>query len=176
MNGGSLESLGYMKIKTEHNTVCSPNPKDEVGSNKVPMSLVPAIAIAHEACAMLHGAEKYGQWNWRHHPVQANIYLDALSRHVAAWQEGEDLDQESGIHHLGHARACLGILLDAWENGNLIDNRPPASCFPEALAELNNWVRNMKEGSQVEYEVTETGEQAIKDLQDYIDRAGPKEF
>ena len=31
---------------------------------------------------------------------------------------------DSKAHHLGHARACLGILLDAMANGCLEDDRP----------------------------------------------------
>jgi hypothetical protein len=31
------------------------------------------------------------------------------------------------VRHLGHAKACLGILLDAEATGNLIDDRPLAA-------------------------------------------------
>lgn len=100
------------------------NPKDLLGVKKVSMSKIPPIAIAHEALAMMDGAGKYGSFNWRGNGVQAMIYIDALLRHVMLWVEGQEQAEDSGCHHLGHARACLGILLDAQATGNLVDDRP----------------------------------------------------
>lgn len=73
---------------------------------------------------MMDGARKYGPFNWRGNAVVASIYIDALIRHAMSWFEGEECADDSGVHHLGHAIACLGILLDAQETGNLIDDRP----------------------------------------------------
>lgn len=102
----------------------TPNPKDLLGSAKVSLSCVPTVATAMEAHAMMDGATKYGPFNWRAHPVQARIYIDACKRHLDAWFEGEEVASDSGCHHLGHARACLGIILDAMNCGNLVDDRP----------------------------------------------------
>lgn len=102
------------------------NPKDLWGSQKVPLSLIPASAKVHEAMAFREGAKKYGAYNWREKRVVSSIYLDAAMRHIEAYNDGEDYDPESGVHNLGHARACLGILLDAAEAGNLSDDRPEA--------------------------------------------------
>jgi hypothetical protein len=79
-----------------------------------------------EAAAGAHqlGADKYGPWNWRDNSVAASVYINAILRHVKAWQESEDIDPESGVSHLGHVMACCGILLDAQAVGNLIDDRP----------------------------------------------------
>jgi hypothetical protein len=43
------------------------------------------------------------------------------------------------VHHLGHAIACLAILLDAQEAGMLVDDRPilGASGFCRVLKRLN---------------------------------------
>jgi hypothetical protein len=101
------------------------NPKDLVGILKVPsLSVVPATGMIYEALAMWDGAVKYGPFNWRENPVKATVYLDAHDRHIKAWAAGQDIDPKSGMPHLGHARACLGILVDAFETGNLIDDRP----------------------------------------------------
>jgi hypothetical protein len=100
------------------------NPKDIVGSTKISLSKVPCVAIAHEAHAMMDGARKYDPYNWRAKAVQASIYVDAALRHIHDWFEGEELAPDSKVHHLGHARACLGILLDCQENNRLIDDRP----------------------------------------------------
>lgn len=117
----------------------SANPKDILGSQKVPLGQVCPVAMAHEACAMLDGDLKYGFRNWREKNVVAKIYIDASLRHIQSWAEKEEVADDSGVHHLGHARACLGILLDAQENGNLIDDRAPG-VFSKVAARLNTWV------------------------------------
>lgn len=114
------------------------NPKDSHGSKKAPLGLVPAAAIVHESLAMRDGARKYGPYNWREKRVVQSIYLDAAERHIMAFRDGEDIDPESGVHNLGHARACLGIVLDAIEVGNIKDDRPK----PFALRGLLNRVRD----------------------------------
>lgn len=100
------------------------NPKDLLGAAKPDATKVPAIAIAWESLAMMDGAGKYDPYNWRANKVVASIYIAAAKRHLDLWYEGEEFAEDSGCHHLGHARACLAILLDAQETGNLIDDRP----------------------------------------------------
>ena len=101
-----------------------PNPKDLLGVKKVPnLSVIPSTALVHLGRAMQNGSDKYGPFNWRQHPVRSSIYVDACIRHIMAWQDREEDAEDSGTHHLGHAMACLGILLDAQEVGNLIDER-----------------------------------------------------
>ena len=39
-------------------------------------------------------------------------YFDAMQRHVWSWKQGEQLDPESGIHHLAHAMCCLMFLYE----------------------------------------------------------------
>ncbi len=101
------------------------NPKTLHGEKKVPMGLVSPVAMAHEAMALKLGEQKYGTANWRKDAVSASVYYHAALRHMQLWWEGEDLDEESKAHHLGHARACMGILLDAASVDKLNDNRPP---------------------------------------------------
>lgn len=103
---------------------------------KPPLSLIPAPAQVAEAVVFGLGAAKYGPYNWREKGVSARVYLDALQRHVLAWQDGEDFDPESGVSHLAHARACLGILLDAVAIGKLIDDRPPPGCAAAMIRDL----------------------------------------
>ena len=75
---------------------------------------------------MMEGAEKYGPYNWRDNAIHASIYVDAAIRHLLAWFEGEEVDLQSGISHLGHAMACCAIILDARMHANLLDDRPKA--------------------------------------------------
>ena len=101
----------------------SDNPKDLIGSTKLPLSMAPATAITQMVLALLDGASKYGKYNWRATPVRASIYVDAALRHVAKYHEGEEYDPDSGISHLGHALASLAILVDASVVGTLVDDR-----------------------------------------------------
>ena len=111
------------------------NPKDLVGIKKLPMfSVTPPVGLAYFAAAMRDGARKYGPYNWREKGVRASVYVDAAIRHIAAWHEREELAEDSGVHHLGHAMACLGILADAMECGQLVDDRPKVpGGFPKVL-------------------------------------------
>src|SRR5262245_34849479 len=68
------------------------NPKDIIGSNKVPVSLFPSTAIALGSITMLNGLCKYGRDNFRAVGVRASIYVDAAMRHLQAWNEGEEVD------------------------------------------------------------------------------------
>ena len=100
------------------------NPKDWAGAEKVSLTKLPGVALAHGAHAMMDGARKYGAYNWRGKRVRASIYVDAAMRHLLSWFEGEEAAGDSGAHHLGHALACCAILLDAQAVGNLADDRP----------------------------------------------------
>lgn len=102
------------------------NPKDRVGAGKPPLHLIPPAAEILEAVVMGLGARKYGEFNWRSSKVRATVYIAAAKRHLAQWLDGQDDDPESGVSHLAHARACLGVLLDAIATGNAVDDRPPA--------------------------------------------------
>jgi hypothetical protein len=116
------------------------NPKDLLGVRKVSLGKVPPVAVAHCAMALMDGAAKYGAYNWREKAVRASIYIDACERHLLAWADGEELAQDSRVHHLGHAMACLAILLDAQATGNLVDDRPVGGAFARVIAELNSQI------------------------------------
>ncbi len=118
------------------------DPKGEAGKAKPQLQLIPPVLNTETAKALAHGNAKYGPWNWRASSVEMMTYLGAIKRHVDAVLNREDLDPESGADHLGHVAASCGIVLDARENGTLIDNRPwrkvlgPIEIRPQTLAEL----------------------------------------
>lgn len=101
------------------------NPKDSVGTKKIPYSLIPKNVLGELSLAFLEGSRKYGSYNWRVAGVRASVYLDALERHLGAWLNGEDIDPDSGISHITKATACLVILRDSMLIGNYVDDRPP---------------------------------------------------
>lgn len=76
---------------------------------KAPITLIPAIAIAGMAQVFGFGAKKYGRHNFREGIAYSRL-LDAAHRHLLAYQEGEDMDPESGFPHWAHALCCLSML------------------------------------------------------------------
>jgi len=114
------------------------NPKTRFGVKKPSFRLIPGAALVHEAVVFMLGAAKYGPFNWRENKVSASVYVDAALRHIESWHDGEDVDPESGASHLAHARACLAIILDAMETGNLIDDRPLPGVTSTLIARYAN--------------------------------------
>ena len=103
------------------------NPKDAVGTRKAPMSTVSAAVLAEVGVAMLEGALKYGRHNYRVAGVRASVYYDATMRHLYAWWDaGQDIDPDSGVHHVTKAIASLVVLRDAMINDKVTDDRPPS--------------------------------------------------
>lgn len=138
------ESDKTVKEKNESN-LKSTNPKDIIGSDKLPLHLFPMTATIYGTLALLDGALKYGRANWRAAGVRASIYYDACLRHISRWFEGEDLDVDSGLPHLAHALACLVILIDAKEAGKLKDDRMFKGGYEELLKTATPLVKGMKE-------------------------------
>jgi len=116
--------------------VLGTNPKDLLGIKKVQLNLVPPSSIIYQALAMEDGAKKYGPYNWRENKVIASIYVAAAMRHLQQWYDGEELASDSQKPHLAHALACLGIIVDAKETGNLVDDRPLPGAASALIARL----------------------------------------
>ena len=122
----------------------STNPKDLVGAKKIRLSLVPPASLIYQASAMEDGAVKYGPYNWREKKVSMMIYLDAALRHISSLIDGENLAQDSKKHHLAHALATLGIVVDALETGNLIDDRPNEGAASRLIEDDNKRKKEIK--------------------------------
>lgn len=104
------------------------NPKDLIRSGKVPLSVVPVRVLWRVALGMLEGACKYGRHNYRALGCRASVYFDAtVFGHIFPWWEGEDIDPDSGLHHLDKAIASLMVLRDSMLQGNWVDDRPPVA-------------------------------------------------
>lgn len=118
------------------------NPKDVIGSNKLPIHLFPATAIALGSLANLHGNLTYGRNNWRAAGIRYTVYLDAIIRHAQALLEGEDIDPDSGLPHEAHILAGAGILVDAAAAGKLTDDRNYAGSFWRGF--VKKWTPHVK--------------------------------
>lgn len=129
----------------EVKVVDAENPKDVAGTNRLDMSLVEPVAIAEECLAMMEGLCKYGRANYLAGKIVGMIYIAACFRHIWKWIAGEERDQKTGVHHLGSARACLGIVLAAQQYGTLVDNRPPhRKGFSDLLDSFESRVAHLK--------------------------------
>ena len=121
------------------------NPKDIIGSDKLPIHLWPETATIMGCLGLLEGALKYGRNNYREIGVKASIYIDALRRHSARYFEGEDNDPDSGLPHLAHMLACCAILIDATAAGKLNDDRNYKGGYVDLVETLTPHVSRIKE-------------------------------
>lgn len=121
------------------------NPKTLLGILKPSLSKVPPAALLYIALGFMDGATKYGAFNWRTNKVSATIYVDACLRHLEAWFDGEELAEDSLFPHLAHAMACLAIIVDAKEQGCLIDDRPPAGSMARLLKKWTAFIKDRAE-------------------------------
>lgn len=121
------------------------NPKDLIGSTKLPLNLVPATLQVYAAMAFTEGATKYGAFNWRVAGVRASIYKAAHDRHMEKYWNGEDADPTTGVPHLASAIACLAIIADAKLAGKLTDDRPPKVPMSTLIDEAEATVKHLME-------------------------------
>lgn len=121
------------------------NPKDAVGTAKVPFSCLSAPVMAEVALAMMEGARKYGRHNYRVTGVRHSIYYDACLRHLTDWWEGIDIDPDSGMHHIVKALACLFVLRDSMLMSNDKDDRPPRMIGGMRMKDLNRKAKKIIE-------------------------------
>lgn len=121
------------------------NPKDAIGSTKLPLNLVPDTLVAYATLAFAEGASKYGSYNWRVAGVRSSIYRAALQRHLMKWWNGEEVDPATGVPHLASVIACAGIVLDATLAGKITDDRPPKVPMGELIDSLEPKIKALYE-------------------------------
>lgn len=89
---------------------------------KLRYDLVPLDALTPEVEVWTYGVRKYGESNWTKGIRWSRLFASTL-RHLYKWWRGVDLDEESGLPHLAHARCCLGMLMGLAARKEL-DDRP----------------------------------------------------
>lgn len=89
---------------------------------KPQFGLISSRFLRRLAEVLTFGAKKYAAHNWRK-GMATSRYYDALQRHLTAWNDGEDLDPESGLPHLAHAACCLMFLSETVEVRPDLDDR-----------------------------------------------------
>jgi hypothetical protein len=121
------------------------NPKDIIGSGKLPMHLVSGAFKAYVALGLTEGMFKYGAHNYRIAGVRASIYLDALERHLESFKNGEWADPKTKVPHLASMGACINILVDAHEAGVITDDRPPSSPVGQLIRDFSDRIPALRD-------------------------------
>ena len=80
-------------------------------AGKDPIALLDSFALTQLAKVLGYGEFKYEAHNWRKGMAWSRVY-SAAQRHLLAWNDGEDIDPESGLPHLAHAFCCIMFLLN----------------------------------------------------------------
>lgn len=91
-------------------------------SEKLPLDLLPFEALEEITLVLQHGAKKYEAHNWRKGFMYSRPFA-AILRHLFAYWKGEDLDKDSGLHHLAHAGCELLFLLSFVKTKTGVDDR-----------------------------------------------------
>lgn len=103
------ETIGILHLGVLETTDKDQSVKADKG--KLELSLVNPELVKAVAEVRMYGTEKYGDSeNWR--KVEPKRYVDALYRHLLAYIEGNEVDEESGLSHLAHMACNLSFLLD----------------------------------------------------------------
>lgn len=106
--------------------------KDE---GKLRLSLVPVGIIKAIARVRMFGVKKYGSdENWKE--VEKGRYIDAMLRHILAYVEGKEVDEESGLPPLWHVACNVAFLID------LEDKKIPEPVWQKENTEIklkNGW-------------------------------------
>lgn len=91
-------------------------------SEKIQLELLSTKWLLGVGRVLTFGAKKYASHNWRK-GIQQSRLLGASLRHILAYLDGEDLDQESGLSHLFHASCCLMFAAELKETRPDLDDR-----------------------------------------------------
>lgn len=91
-------------------------------SGKAPLSILTKESLEAEARAFEYGAKKYSRNNYKL-GMEWTRLIDAALRHIIAFNSKQNIDNESGLNHLAHAKACIAMLIYYYENGVGTDDR-----------------------------------------------------
>jgi hypothetical protein len=90
---------------------------------KVRMDLLPPHALESIAKVFTFGAQKYASYNWAK-GIPFSKLRASLQRHLTEFDKCEDVDPESGLHHLWHAGCNIIMLIEMLILHPELDDRP----------------------------------------------------
>lgn len=74
---------------------------DRFNKGKIQWSLVHFKSIEELPKVLEFGAKKYSRDNWKK-GLDLNEILDSMQRHLSSLIDGQEFDEESKLHHIGH--------------------------------------------------------------------------
>jgi len=95
---------------------------DRFNEGKMAWELIDFQALEPLVEVLMFGATKYSKDNWKKGQSITEL-LGSLFRHIIAFQKGEDLDEESGKSHIGHAMCNLMFIQYVLNNHKHFDDR-----------------------------------------------------
>lgn len=98
---------------------------------KPEMDLLPREALVEVAKVLSFGAKKYGRFNWRQGIAWSRV-ISAAMRHLSAFNEGIDKDEETSLSHLSHAACNLMFLIQYEKDHPEFDDRYTNEQTPKA--------------------------------------------
>lgn len=123
VNCGDKQMVGYTELVKQ---VTAETPAIKFDSDKLRYDLIPVNAFGVLTQVYTFGAKKYNDRNWEKGMSYGRIFA-ATMRHCWLWFAGEDLDSESGLHHMAHAAfGCLALVEYHYTNKGE-DDRPYGS-------------------------------------------------
>lgn len=95
---------------------------DKFDGGKPDYSLLPKVFCDQVAYVMMYGATKYGAGNYLkgHRLTQLTA---AAGRHLKELEEGNDVDEETGLTHAAQVCANMLMLMHQQQIGTLKDDR-----------------------------------------------------
>jgi len=103
------------------------------GKAKLSMVLEAPHALEGGARVLEFGEDKYGRSNWKKGLKQTEI-VDSLVRHLVAWLDGNNIDEESGLPHLDHLLCNSLFLAEMAHTHPELDDRAAAAKEARSMA------------------------------------------
>jgi hypothetical protein len=97
-----FNEAGHIDFLKEEIIVTDPNTGGMKASKPSQLGFIDPVALEELGNIAGMGAEKYEPWNYLK-GYNYSLSYNAMLRHMNAYWRGEDLDPESGRHHMGHA-------------------------------------------------------------------------
>jgi len=84
-----------------------------LNKGKAELHYIPFKVLMKVAEIFSFGAEKYLPFNYKTKKALPDVsFINSALRHIGAYNDGEDLDPESKLHHIDHAIVNLLMLRD----------------------------------------------------------------
>jgi hypothetical protein len=116
---------------------------------KLRFDLFPDNVLPSVLKVLMHGAEIYGEDNWKFVKNFNKRYYAAAMRHLNSWKFGKVYDKNTGISHLAHAICCLSFLLSRQEEKTVYISGPMTGHYQynfneffkiETLLQSKGWI------------------------------------